>query len=140
MLRPTNDLHACLVVPPRAFEMPGDPTSQQGRVLPHRLASATCGNGRSGRRALASHPRPSISVRPPPCASAICRLRTNPIPDPPGLVVKNGTKRFVVSGRPYPSSRTETSRYEPSLVQLIVTPPPVSSDASAAFLTMLISN
>ena len=40
------------------------------------------------------------SVSRPPCASAICRDSTSPIPDPVGLVVKNGTNRFAVSGRP----------------------------------------
>src|SRR6266851_473749 len=34
----------------------------------------------------------------PPCASAIWRERTRPIPEPFGLVVKNGTNRFFVPG------------------------------------------
>src|SRR5213080_4160315 len=32
----------------------------------------------------------------PPWASAIWRLNTRPIPEPVGLVVKKGTKRFAV--------------------------------------------
>ena len=40
------------------------------------------------------------SCRLPPCASAICRLSTRPIPEPPGLVVKNGTKRLPVFDEP----------------------------------------
>src|SRR6185437_12084729 len=58
------------------------------------------GSGPTGSRTRASQPSPSISDRLPPCASAIWRLRTSPIPEPPGLVVKKGTKRLAVSGRP----------------------------------------
>ncbi len=42
-------------------------------------------------------------------ASAICRLNTSPIPEPPRLVVKKGTNRLVVLARPGPSSRTRIS-------------------------------
>src|SRR5688500_7633848 len=41
----------------------------------------------------ASHPRAPLRfarLNEPPCASAICRLRARPIPEPPGFVVKNG--------------------------------------------------
>jgi hypothetical protein len=56
---------------------------------------------------LASQPCPVdrfSRVKVPPCASAICRLRTKPIPVPPGLVVKKGTNRLDVFERPGPSS------------------------------------
>src|SRR6476660_8192065 len=62
-----------------------------------------------GKRSFASQPEPMrrfSSVNAPPCASAICRLSTRPIPDPPGLVVKNGTNRLPVLERPGPSSST----------------------------------
>ncbi len=38
----------------------------------------------------------------PPCASAIWRLSTRPMPEPLALVVKNGTNRLPGSGRPGP--------------------------------------
>src|ERR1700722_17176909 len=59
-----------------------------------------------GRRSSAMQPPiPSTRfsrVRLPPCASAIWRLRTRPIPEPLDLVVKNGTKRFVGFAIPLP--------------------------------------
>ena len=59
----------------------------------------------SGNLKRASHPRTSsrfsrVSV--PPCASAICRESTKPIPEPAALVVKNGTNRFAVLAKPAP--------------------------------------
>src|SRR5205823_6266184 len=48
------------------------------------------------------------SVREPPWASAICLHWTRPIPEPPGLVVKTGTNRFVVLDNPGPSSMIES--------------------------------
>ena len=39
------------------------------------------------------------SVSAPPWPSAICRLSTKPMPEPPGLVVKNGTNRLAVLGQ-----------------------------------------
>ena len=42
-----------------------------------------------------ARPRDSPGLSVPPCASAICRERARPIPEPPGLVVKNGTNKFV---------------------------------------------
>src|SRR6266508_6108009 len=65
-----------------------------------------------GSRRLARQPVRSSrfsSIRLPPWASAICRLRTRPIPDPPGLVVKNGTNRLPVFDNPGPSSSTHSS-------------------------------
>src|SRR2546430_15538496 len=47
----------------------------------------------------ASHPLTSSrfsSVRAPPCASAIWRESTSPMPEPEVLVLKNGTKRLAV--------------------------------------------
>src|SRR5271167_2146308 len=88
-----------------------------------------------GRRNFASQPRPSrrfCSVNVPPCASAIWRLRTRPIPEPPCFVVKKGTKRFAVFEIPGPSSSTETSKKELYRDQVTFTPPPVSCAASAA--------
>ena len=35
------------------------------------------------------------------------------MPDPPGFVVKKGTKRLAVSERPGPSSSTEISKWSP---------------------------
>ena len=72
------------------------------------------GSGRDqrGRRRRATHPRPSprfSRTSDPPCASAIWRLSTRPMPEPCGLVVKNGTNRFAVGGRPGPSSSTQIS-------------------------------
>ena len=49
----------------------------------------------------------SVSV--PPWPSAICRLSTRPMPEPPGLVVKNGTNRLPVFCSPGPSSSMRTS-------------------------------
>src|SRR6185437_113995 len=97
------------------------------------------GSGPTGSRTRASQPSPSISDRLPPCASAIWRLRTSPIPEPPGLVVKKGTKRLAVSGRPNPSSRIDMSTNASSALHATVTPPPVSSDASAALRMRLMS-
>ena len=60
-----------------------------------------------GNRSRATHPGPSVrfsSISAPPWPSAICRLNTSPMPEPPGLVVKNGTKRLAVPERPGPSS------------------------------------
>jgi len=96
-----------------------------------------------GSRNRASQPRPlarfsSVSI--PPWPSAICRLSARPMPDPPGLVVKNGTKRFEVLGNPGPSSSTETSRKELFTRQVTSAPPPVSIDASTALRITLISN
>ena len=64
------------------------------------------------------------------------------MPDPPGLVVKNGTNRLRVLESPGPSSSTVSSkagglgqcRDQPTL-----TPPAVSVAASIAFLSRLIS-
>src|SRR5690242_2405564 len=67
-----------------------------------------------GKRNRATQPGPGERFsRPkdPPCASAICRLKTNPIPDPPGLVVKKGTNRFALFGSPGPSSVTTNSNH-----------------------------
>ena len=52
------------------------------------------------RAARAAGPRLEHEV--PPCASAICRLSTSPMPVPFALVVKNGTNRLPGSGRPGP--------------------------------------
>src|SRR5215467_10848160 len=49
------------------------------------------------------------SCKTPPWASAIWRLRIRPIPLPPCLVVKNGTKRLSLLRRPGPSSNINTS-------------------------------
>ena len=66
-----------------------------------------------GSRSTARQPPTSerfSSVSAPPCASAICRHRTRPMPDPPGLVVKNGTNRLRVLESPGPSSSTVSSK------------------------------
>ena len=66
-----------------------------------------------GRRNRAIHPLCSClfsRVSVPPWASAIWRLSTRPIPEPPGLVVKNGTKRLAGFEMPGPSSITRTSQ------------------------------
>src|SRR5262245_7966780 len=97
----------------------------------------------NGSRNRASQPRPLARfsiVSIPPWPSAICRLSARPMPDPPGLVVKNGTKRFEVLGNPGPSSSTETSRKELLTRQVSRAPPPVSIDASTALRITLISN
>ena len=98
------------------------------------------GSGRNciaamGMRRLARQPVRSSrfsSIRLPPCASAICRLSTSPIPEPPGLVVKNGTNRLPVFDSPGPSSSTHSSIVggdDPgSRCQPTRTPPPVSRD------------
>jgi len=62
--------------------------------------------------------------------SAIWRLKTRPMPEPPGLVVKNGTKRLAVPARPGPSSVTQISTIAPSRRQPAATDPPVMSEAS----------
>ena len=79
------------------------------------------------------------SVRAPAWPSAICRLSTSPMPDPPGLVVKKGTNRLAVPERPGPSSVTQISTMAPSRRQPAPTTPPVASDASAAFRNRLIN-
>src|SRR6185436_4804647 len=101
----------------------------------------------SGSLRYARQPRRSVrfsSVRLPPCASAIWRLRTSPMPEPPGLVVKNGTKRLPVLDNPGPSSSTHNSiagGYEPARrCHPTLTPPPVSRTASTAFRMRLISS
>ena len=45
----------------------------------------------------------------PPCASAICRASARPTPEPPGLVVKNGTNKLSVFDKPGPSSSIQMS-------------------------------
>ena len=90
----------------------------------------------TGRRSVARTPRWSVrfsSCRLPPWASAICRLRTRPMPEPPGLVVKNGTNRLPVFASPGPSSSTHSSTVagdEPGdpLPADPHRPPPVSRD------------
>ena len=59
------------------------------------------------------------------------------MPDPPGLVVKNGTNRFDAFVRPAPSSSIHSSKLRPSRFQPTVTPPPVCSAASAALCTQV---
>ena len=68
----------------------------------------------------------------PPCASAIWRERTRPIPDPWGFVVKNGTNKFALLGSPGPSSSIMIAIVPFWRVHRIQTWPPVSSDASTA--------
>jgi len=76
------------------------------------LIAATCRRNPKnpryrGSRNNASAPVPAdrfISTNEPPCASAICRLNGRPIPEPSGLVVKKGTKRFAGFITPGPSS------------------------------------
>ena len=83
----------------------------------------------NGNLNVARHPRPPprfSSAIVPPCASAICRLRARPIPDPLGLVVKNGTNRFDVSERPLPSSSMFSSNQCPHSL-------PADRDAAAGF-------
>ncbi len=61
--------------------------------------------GANSSRTVATHPRRSLrfsSESDPPCASAICRQSTSPMPDPCGLVVKNGTNRFALLARSRP--------------------------------------
>src|SRR5262245_19075049 len=97
----------------------------------------------TGSRSVARQPRASVrfsSANVPPCASAIWRQSARPIPEPVGLVVKNGTNRFDVSGSPGPSSSTVTCRPPSTFCQSIHTLPLVSSVASTAFRTMLISS
>src|SRR5882724_8365095 len=97
----------------------------------------------TGSMSRATHPEAPArfeSVSAPPCASAIWRLSASPMPDPPGLVVKNGTNRFVVPASPGPSSSMRTSTLLPFLRQPMVTPPPVSSAAPAALRNRLISS
>ena len=62
------------------------------------------------------------------------------MPDPPGLVVKNGTNKFVGFMIPGPSSCTNTSTHSPASRQPTATLPLVSSEASTALCKMLISN
>jgi len=65
------------------------------------------------------------------------------MPEPPGFVVKNGTKRFPVFESPGPSSSTQSSidAGEPgSRCQPTRTPPPVSRTASTAFRIRLINS
>ena len=59
------------------------------------------------------------------------------MPEPPGLVVKNGTNRFDAFGSPGPSSSTQSSKLRPSRFQPTVTPPPVCSAASTALRTQV---
>ena len=102
--------------------------------------SAATAKGRPiGSRSTARQPRASSRfsrVSAPPCASAIWRQSTSPIPEPPGLVVKNGTNRLAVFDRPGPSSSIVTSMAggvdAGTRLQLTVTPPPVSDAASIA--------
>ena len=49
------------------------------------------------------------SLSEPSWASAIWRQSTRPMPEPPGLVVKNGTNRLDVFESPGPSSSTQMS-------------------------------
>ena len=84
--------------------------------FPHRVPLSPCFRVsislQSGNLKRASQPRSSrrfSSVSVPPCASAICRERTRPMPEPSTFVVKKGTKRFAVLARPGPSSVTHTS-------------------------------
>ena len=95
----------------------------------------------------ASAPRAARRLRStsePPWASAICRASTRPMPEPSGLVVKNGTNRLPVFDRPGPSSSTQSSMDggdDPGTrCQPIRTAPPVSRTASMALRSRLISS
>ena len=81
-------------------------------ILRRRTRRMSTGVLTGGRVSVARAPRPSVrfsSFSDPSCASAICRHSTRPMPDPPGLVVKNGTNRLVVFDKPGPSSSTQMS-------------------------------
>ena len=99
------------------LERPGVAEDAESRPVvagqPMRLSLHRCETERLQRqRQRGAAPRPSglfSSVSDPPCASAICRHSTRPMPEPPGLVVKNGTNRFDVFDRPGPSSSTQMS-------------------------------
>ena len=71
------------------------------------------GQTQAGTRAAARWPA-ARAASVPPCASAICRLSTSPMPEPFALVVKKGTNRLPGSGRPGPSSSTTTSSSPPA--------------------------
>src|SRR5688572_9956795 len=99
--------------------------------------------GQSGRRRRASAPVLSLRdcrARVPRWASAIWRLSTRPMPEPPGLVVKKGTKRFLVSATPGPSSVITISTWRAWRRQVTSTWPPVSVAASTALRSRLISS
>ena len=59
-------------------------------------ALRSAANGKSRCTIHPAWPLLFSSVRLPPWASAICRLRAKPMPEPVGLMVKKGTKRFGV--------------------------------------------
>src|SRR5208282_4517874 len=97
----------------------------------------------SGNWTTASQPFPSarlVSETLPPCASAICRLKARPMPDPLGLVVKKGTNKFDGLAIPGPSSCTNRCSHVPFLDQPTLTFPAFSSDASTALRIKLISS
>jgi hypothetical protein len=72
---------------------------------------------------------------------AVLRLfESNPLPEPWGLVVKKGTNRLPDSGSPGPSSSTAISTLALAALQRTRTSPPVSSAASAALRTRLMSS
>ena len=80
-----------------------------------------------------------MSIRVPSCASAIWRLNGNPIPEPSGFVVKNGTNRLAGFIIPGPSSSTRISTQFPFSRQPSVTSPCISSAASTALCNRLIN-
>src|SRR6185295_17345016 len=68
---------------------------ERGRRNPRSAQEAVV---QSGSRSRATHPAAPArlsNARVPPCASAIWRDKTRPIPEPCGLVVKKGTNRLV---------------------------------------------
>ena len=75
-----------------------EPASESGRYN-GAITGSTAGGRYNGRRRRASQPFFAGRLsreRVPPWASAIWRLRARPMPVPPGLVVKKGTKTLAV--------------------------------------------
>src|ERR1044072_7857936 len=97
----------------------------------------------SGRRRTAAQPRPLFrfsSVSAPLRPYALWRRSRRPMPEPPALVVKKGTKRLDVLDKPGPSSSMLSSMTPLTFLHDTCTPPPVSIDASTALRTRLIKS
>src|SRR6185437_2986799 len=80
------------------------------------------------------------SCRTPPWASAIWRLRISPIPLPPCLVVKKGTKRLSLLSRPGPWSRMKISTLRALVRQPTSTEPGCLSEGSSEASKLKIKN
>lgn len=138
--RPRRSKHRMLAPNrPMAADALAAKTGLQSRVQPLCRTSGTALGTIGSLNSATAPPRGLLrfSEMLPPALSTICLDRASPIPEPPSLVVKNGTKRFGLGGDPGPRSRTRSWTVLPEQSDSISTKLP--APASAALRMRLIS-